>query len=334
MKYINIAAFKRELAQQTLPHVYMILSKDAFERKEVVDFLLVLLRQGDRSFEIFQGNKLLPEQLDSEIHSMGLFSQRRILLIRDADKISKPVQAIVSQFLAKPFPDVYLILETEAFNRNTNFYKEMEALAALVDIPELKPKDKMALMMTTLREKAIAAGKTIDPQVCTMMMNQLGTDSALLHNELEKLICYVGERKIIGMEDVRAMCRSIPQDTIWQLGDAIFKKDAAAALKIMRGMLSDELPFLVLLRQIRSQVQIKFQVCSILASGGSPYDIEKQFSYMKGYVLETNMKQAQEYGFESFKKAMLAIDQAELEAKNSQGSMEFLADILIIKITS
>lgn len=312
----------------------MILSKEDFERKEVVDYLIQALKIEKESCINFQGNQTSPEALNSELNSMGLFATRRVILIRDTDKLPKNTLPVLLKFLEKPSRDVFVILEAEAFNKNTNFYKDIDASGILLDVPELKPKEKASAMLNVLREKATALGKTIDPQVCNLMINQLGTDQALLHNELEKVICFVGDRKNISAEDIRAICGTVPQESIWQFGDALFKKDAPSALRMVHGLLSDGTHFLSLLRQIRSQFQTKYQVCSILASGGSFADIEKQFPYMKGFVLDTNVRMAQGYGLESFKKAMIAIDEAELAAKNSQTSSELSAEILIIKLTS
>jgi DNA polymerase-3 subunit delta len=334
MKYTNIAAFKKELGQNQAGPLFMILSKENFERKEVVDYLIKALNIDKESCFHFQGNQTQPEVLHSELNSMGLFATRRLILVCDADKLPKNTLPIILKFLSKPSPDVFLILEAEAFNRSTNFYKEIDSSGVMLDIPELKPKEKATAMLAILREKAAALGKTIDPQVCNLMINQLGTDQALLHHELEKVICYVGDRKNINADDIRAICGTVPQESIWQFGDALFKRDVAAALKMVHGLLSDGTHFLSLVRQIRSQFQTKYQVCSILASGGSFSDIEKHFPYMKGFVLDTNVRMAQGYGLESFKKAMIAIDDAELAAKNSQTSSELSAEILIIKLTS
>lgn len=334
MKYTHVAAFKKELGPNPAGPLFMILSKEDFERKEVVDYLVHALKIEKESCIHFQGSQTSPEALNSELNSMGLFATRRVILIRDADKLPKNTLPILLKFHEKPSRDVFVILEAEAFNKNTNFYKEIDASGILLDVPELKPKEKASAMLNVLREKATALGKTIDPQVCNLMINQLGTDQALLHNELEKVICFVGDRKNISAEDIRAICGTVPQESIWQFGDALFKKDAPSALRMVHGLLSDGTHFLSLLRQIRSQFQTKYQVCSILASGGSFADIEKQFPYMKGFVLDTNVRMAQGYGLESFKKAMIAIDEAELAAKNSQTSSELSAEILIIKLTS
>ncbi len=334
MKYTNVAAFKKDISPSQGASLFMIISKEDFERQEVVNHLIDILKIERESLIKFQGAHLSIEALNTELYSMGLFASRRMILIREADKLQKPLLPVLLKFLSKPTQDVFVILETEAFNRNTNFYKEVDASGVMLDVPELKPKDKVSALLGVLREKAATSGKTIDPQVCNLMLNQLGTDQALLHNELEKVICYVGDRKIITAEDVRSICGSVPQETIWQFGDALFKKEAPAALKMVHGLLSDGTHFLSLLRQIRSQFQTKYQVCSILASGGSSADIEKQFPYMKGFVLETNVRMAQGYGLEGFKKAMIAIDEAELAAKNSQVSPELSAEILVIKLTS
>jgi len=76
-------------------------------------------------------------------------------------------------------------------------------------------------------------------------------------------------------------------DTGWQLGDALFRRDALTALKIGKALLMDGTALIALLRQIRSQYQTAFQVATILELGGSSADISKQFPYMRGGILES-----------------------------------------------
>src|SRR5262249_40672120 len=132
--------------------------------------------------------------------------------------------------------------------------------------------------------------------------------------------------------DVAAVCSSINLDNAWQLGEAIFRRDVPTALRISKGLLADGTAFIALLRQIRTQFQTEFQVCSILSRGGSHAEIAQEFPYMKGQILDRHMHQAQSYGMQRFKSALLAIDEAELSAKNN-GDPDFLAERLIIKLT-
>jgi DNA polymerase-3 subunit delta len=131
---------------------------------------------------------------------------------------------------------------------------------------------------------------------------------------------------------VATICTGINQETVWQLGEAIFKLDAQAALRIGHALLDEGTALLSLLRQIRTQFQTDLQVAAILASKGSPADVTALFGYMKGTILDRHCQAARHYGFERFKAGLLKIDEAELQAKNSTPERE-LFEVLIARLT-
>ena len=99
-------------------------------------------------------------------------------------------------------------------------------------------------------------------------------------------------------------------------GEAIFCRDAAAALRIAMALLEEQ-ALLPLLRQMRSQFQTEYQVCLLLVQGKHAQDIAQEFPYMKGQILERHMWQARQYGLEAFKRGLIALDIAESRVKNS-----------------
>ena len=106
------------------------------------------------------------------------------------------------------------------------------------------------------------------------------------------------------------------------------------SLRIARSILEDGVPIFSLLRQIRSQFQSKLHICSILATGGSPADIQQKFPYMKGRILQNNMQLAQQYGLQRLQKGIILIDETEIKGKNSMLDHAFLVEHLIAKLTT
>ena len=161
----------------------------------------------------------------------------------------------------------------------------------------------------------------------------MGNDQAALAKELEKLICYIGEKKEITQQDVETLCHCQEVESIWQLGEAIFRRDSAASLHIVHSLLMDGQPLLPLLRQIRSQFQTEFQISLLLAQGKQAQDITAEFPYLKGQILERHMRQAKQYGVDAFKQGLLAIDEAELRAKNSSIDENMIIELLMMRLT-
>lgn len=341
MKFTNLRSLEKHLesaTQEQYSNLYMVLAKESFDRKECVDRLLKALLRGkqnaDMSLKILEGDNLQADPLMNELNTLALFADQRVVLINQADKLSKPAMASLEEYYTKPNPAVCLIISAAAINHATNFYKKAEKAGIIIDIAEEKPWEKEKSTREWLVSKVALAGRKIDSQAVQVILKQVGTDHALLTQELEKLYCYIGERQNITLNDVGAICTTVNVENAWQLGEAIFRSDAATAMRISKGLLADGTAFLSLVRQIRSQIQTGFQVCSILANNGSSADVTQHFPYMRGPILERNLQSAQAYGMNRFKKGMLCVDGIEVMAKNSNVDHEFLAELLITKLST
>lgn len=341
MKYSNIRAYEKHLqgsAPQHFAPVYLILSKEDFLRKETITLTIdSILPKGKESLALqkFDGRQLNADRLREELDTPSLFAPRRLIVIDFADKLAKPLVQQLERFAARPQPGLFLIIAASSVASNTTLFKLSEKAGVVLDLAEEKPREKEARLSDWVLQKFAERGKTTTLQVCQMLAKQVASDGLLLENEIEKLLCYVGDRPKVTPQDVRDVCVDIPSETIWQFGEAIFMRNGAAALRMVRAILDSSTSFHGFLYQIRRQMQTEYQVASLLASGAPTEEITKLFPYMRGFILETHMRQAQAYGLERFKKAMQWIDEMDLLAKNRAfDNDDLMAEMLVAKLVS
>jgi DNA polymerase-3 subunit delta len=199
-------------------------------------------------------------------------------------------------------------------------------------VPEEKPWEKEKLLHEWVIDQLASEGRRIESSAVSLLVKQLGLDKSTIYQELEKLICYAGERKDIGMSDVAAVCISIPQENAWQLGEVIFRRDAAQALRMAKAVLLEAPSIIPFLRLLRSLFQTNYQVGCLLEQGKTAQDISVAFPQLRGGLLNKHIQQAQGYGLRRFKEGLLAIDETELMAKSSSGDPDWLVERLIFKL--
>ncbi len=336
MKYTNVKAFEKHLDDadcKLLADVYAVIGKEAFEVKTAVDKLIKVLLKAQKNPEFalktYDGEKLLFEDLIEELHSLPFFSEKRVILIQNADNLSKTEIARLEDYFLNPNRTLCLIISATAINRATNFYKKLEKAGIILDIAEEKSWEREKSSKEWIFAKVSSEKKKIGPEAINALQKQIGVDQATLHQEIEKLICFIGDRNEITLQDIQLISTSLNTENAWQLCDAIFSRNPGSAISIMKGLLESGTPFLALIRQIRAQVQTDYQICTILANGGSGTDVTAEYPYMKGRILDNHCEAARSYGLHRFKKAMLKIDETESAAKNGLGSEDFLAELLI-----
>lgn len=341
MKYNNLPAFEKHLEsaapQNHFSDVYMILSKEDFDRKAALDSLIKFVLKKETSpdlcLQLFDAEKHSADTILSELSALAFFAKKRLIAVHNADKFDKASTTKFEAYFSAPNRSVCLVLLAPSLSKATNFYKHAEKVGVILDVAEEKAWEREKTLADWLRSESLSQGKQIDINTCRYIIKQLGTDQSLLQQELLKLICYVGDRPLINDRDVAAICGSVNHKNTWQLAEAIFRRDPAA-LRISKALLNDGVVPIVLLRQIRSQFQTEFNICSILNMGGGHEEIISEYPYMKGQILERHIQNARSYGMNALKEGLLKIDQAELQAKNSLADPEFLTEMLMFKLIS
>ncbi len=335
MKYTNFKSFVKHLESAGPDHfapVYLLLAKDSFETQSAMQQIQekALTCEPQKSFDSTHA----VEAVSAELNSFSMFGGRKIIVLHGVDKASAPLKKLIESYLEDPASKVILVLTASSLAANTKFYKVLEKKGVVLNLtgPE-KPWEKAGRMVDWVKEQAGRSDKQLDGKAAEALICHLGTDVSLLHSELEKLICYVGSRLQITEEDINTLCPAVNQETVWQLGEAIFRSDASKAIRIGKDLLNNQVPLIVLLRQIRKQFQTGCFVGSVLASRSDQTEITKAFPYMRGRILQQHIQTAKNYGARRFAKGIAAIDRAEVEAKNSSAADGALLELLIAGLT-
>lgn len=340
MKYDNLNAFEKHVAGAAPDHfsnLYVILGKETFDTESaatiLIDALLPEQKNRDLSLRILEGGGVNCSELLTELNSISFLTPKKVFLIHHVDKMKKVVQEEIEKYILKPHRTHYLVFTGTSLHKGSSFYKKAEKAGIVLELPELKVWEKEKRLAEWVGKLAAQERKTISYQTCQLLVKTIGLDQGTLAQEMEKLFCYVGERKEISPQDMAAICSNLHVNTIWELGESIFLCETAKALTIFRTLLNAGEDLLPLLRQIRSQFQTGFQTASMLAVGATAADITQEFPYLKGQILERHLQRTTFYGMDRFRSGLLAIDETELHGKNSQVDESLLADLLIIKLT-
>lgn len=340
MKYDNIITFESALPRVNtsgFSPVYLILVKEDFSRNEAVQSVLNSILPSQQLKElgltVLEGSQVNLSFLNHLLNSRSFLVNSKVIWIQNVDKIEKSIQEKLQAYLRKPAPFIHLILTASTSTKKSLLYTESEKVGVLLEIAETKSWEKEKHLINWINKYTTLQNKTISYQTSQALVQYLGNDQEIIASELEKLICYLGEKKEISQKDIQHICIQQHIQTIWQLGEALFHRDALQAIEISRALLNNGQAFLPLLRQIRGQFQVGYQICLLLKEDKYLEEIAKEFPYMKGQILKKNLNRSKSYGTESFRKGLIAIDAAESRIKHAAISEQLLAEILILQLT-
>jgi DNA polymerase-3 subunit delta len=77
------------------------------------------------------------------------------------------------------------------------------------------------------------SGKRVDRAAEALLAERVGDDARALASELQKLCAFVGDRKVIGAEDVAQVVVRVAEDPFFALGNAVEARDLPLALAVL-----------------------------------------------------------------------------------------------------
>ena len=335
MKHTELSAFKQAiLTGGSCPASVLVLASEDFDRREATTATLqAAAGAGGGEVLRYQGESVQLGVLATELNSLSFFGERRVLLIDNIDKLKKPVLEALVNYLVNPNAALVLVLVGTTLRSNGRLYKEALKAGVVFHAPDEKPWQKEKRLVGWLEGQARVRGKTLRREAASYILQQLGTDMMLLASELDKLVCYVGERPEITVQDAGTLCTQVNLQTVWQLGDAIMGCDTASAVGIGKALLDDGVAIYSIVSQIRSQLQTGFKVCSILNHGGNEGDVSKEIPYLRGRILSQKCQLTRGYGMPRFHQALIQTNNTDILSKNSQITAHTLLTLLLTKIT-
>ncbi|MBS0650448.1 MAG: hypothetical protein JSR93_04740 [Verrucomicrobia bacterium] len=333
MKFQSWPAFGKHLNESAPNHlspIYLIIAPCSYERKKICDMIMAALHKKDPS--------LAPQHCDAaaaslnevvdQLNSRSLFGSAPVIICDGLEKLKKSGWEPLLSYAENPSTFSYLILGSSSAKNTADLYQKGKKDLVVLDLSDEKTWDRKARFQRYLIEYALKEGKTLSPDAAQHLLDHIGLDLPSLEQELVKLICYVGDRKAIALNDVEQVCAVEKTVSTWQLSEMIVweAKPAAPPPNIDLSWL---LPFL---GQLRYQLQIGLQLAVMNDTHMLPGDMAKQLPQLRGALLDKRLAVAKQKGQRYFRTGLQSLFEVEILAKNSGGSANLLFDLLTAKL--
>ena len=166
----------------------------------------------------------------------GLFGTRKILLLKKAERLThQGHEKLVQTLLEKTTPQgPHAFLVASSFPKEHPLYQYAQEKGVILPLEVLKGREKFLL---ELSQRLSEAGKKMGRTEAEYFLSLLGEDYLRFQNELEKLLCYVGERELITKEDIEEMVSPEEEASVYLLGDTLLEKGPEGARSLFQRLI-------------------------------------------------------------------------------------------------
>jgi DNA polymerase III subunit delta len=210
---------------------YHFVGDDDFRKQEALNLLAnaaVDPATRDFNYEVRRGPEISGEALGSLLGTPPMLAERRVVVVRDAGALKKDAKTAVEDYLQRPAHDVVLVLVQPMGEKpEPRFGRATMVMFDPISGPQLSRWISM---------RAEHHGASITAGAAELLQGSVGNDLPQLNVEIEKLATYTSGGEI-DEAAVGAIVGVRREESLSALLDAVGNRDAAAALRILPGIL-------------------------------------------------------------------------------------------------
>lgn len=239
--------------------VYLFFGEDAFLRDKACTELVEKIKPSlDESFGF--------EQIDGAVNTVAeavdaigktsealvtrvFFGNGKLVWLKKANFLDRSVTGRsttvkdkineIITLITKGLPEGHILLvSAPAVDKATSFYKTCKKAGDTREFtPEKTAYRLNAAIKDFIAEEAKLHGLTIRSTTIAAFQEKVGSDKAIIHQEIEKLSVYLGDRKEITANDIKLLVSPSKDYSGLEFMDAMGERDLARATTLLKGML-------------------------------------------------------------------------------------------------
>ena len=214
---------------KSLPECVVLHGDDGFLVRETTAKMLELAGIDHETARTFDGEDCDWIDVHDELATLSLFAvdERRVAIVTRGDKLLKSSRPQIEKWVASPASGSLLFLQLNSLPSNTKVYKQVSktGLRVACGLPTSSARSKTPDMGAVKKWVQVWAEKSHQLSISTrqseLVLDAVGADCGLLHQELAKLALYSDENNKLSDEQVRANVGSWRTRSLWDIADSV-----------------------------------------------------------------------------------------------------------------
>jgi len=231
----TVPELKRQVGAGELAPLYLVVGEEGLLRDEAVAAIRAAVMGSDEAnVEAFNCDVVYGDETDaSEVltlcSNLPMFATRRLVVVRDVGALRAKDAERLLPYLDAPVETTCLVLTGRKVDGRVKFFQACKKVAVTVDCESLEER----ALPAWIREQAAALGLSLDEPARVLLQEASSGDLGVLRREMEKLAAYVAPGKAVAVADVEAVQGADTGGTVWNLLEALRRKERAGSLRFL-----------------------------------------------------------------------------------------------------
>jgi DNA polymerase-3 subunit delta len=254
-------------------------------------------------------------------------SEKKLIIFKQTEKVKDKKE--LTAYVKSPADFTVLVCLHEGLisSGESEPYKSLNNNGFLFEAKELKGKN----LIEWLIARAEKNNKTLSYENAQLLTDIAGENRSTLEAQLEKIFLYLGETKEITIESIRGLSTSLKEYTIFDLQNAIGKKNNKNALMVLSNLLKNGMEPLQIIAMLNKYFTSLARLNELISNKTPEYTIARAVGthpfYLKDYYAARKTYSDQHIG-----KAFSALLKADIALKTTSIDNQTLLSVLIAEI--
>ncbi len=238
-----------------------------------------------------------------------------------------------SEYLDNPAPFSVLVFEAAALDQRMRLAKALmeKTLTVSVELSS-EPAERARLAVPLSFEMAKELGARLEDDAAEELCDILNGELAAIRTELEKLACYVGDRRAITRADVELLVVSERKYSVWELADMLAAREPARALEFLDRLLRDGEAAPALLGALAWMYR-KLLEAQELPVGAHGWQAANRLK-MRSEAAELAVRQSRKFPKAQLTQGLAALYEADSRLKSGGSSQRAVMEFLVSQLAS
>jgi len=239
-------------------------------------------------------------------------------------------QAALTEYIPNiPDTTCLIFIESQA-DKRLKPYKQVVSYGLALEFNRNKPAELVPWVIKGMK----SLNKVIDYDAAQYLVAISEPDMYTLRNEIFKLADYAGDRKEITLNDVKQMAIPTIKSVIFDLLDAVAKKDVSQSLNILNEIIALKEPEQKILAMLSKQMGEMLKLKLLMEDGATQVQINQYFQGKHPYALKIMTQQATGMSVEFLRNMLGKCMEAEENYKKGLIEPKLALELLLEKIRS
>ncbi|MDO8535910.1 MAG: DNA polymerase III subunit delta [Candidatus Omnitrophota bacterium] len=218
------------------PSVFLFVGREKYLKERAINELRsrsLDSSSGELDYKVLYGADTTADEIINSSTTIPFFSSKRLIVIKDFDKLSKEDTSKVITYIKNPSQHTCLIIDSDG----SSILKDEPSITRYAKVLKFAPLSDNELSVW-IRKYLSIQDKTIEDDALDMLKESKGSDLLNLSRELDKLITFINKRKSVSCDDVGNLVGKSVVASAFDIASAIGDKNAAKAIKIAHELIS------------------------------------------------------------------------------------------------